>query len=207
MDTLVLVFPIKVLSNWQFNYIYNTNFIINIHIHSIISTIIKINHFLCNTLNYKIKFYNKIIKVSSNSIFLLNKSNRKKRNQKKTGRSRVGSLKSSMYRGGGVLFGPAPKCIKLKLNSKEWFNIYKIIIVNKRYNILWFYINKTILNYTALEFYNILNKHLGINFNNSLISIISKYYVSYKNNIKKYSGLKNMNILKILKTKYLIYLI
>ncbi len=39
--------------------------------------------------------------------------------QKGTGRARVGSIRSPLWRGGGVVFGPHPREFSLKINRKE----------------------------------------------------------------------------------------
>lgn len=44
---------------------------------------------------------------------------RKPWRQKGTGRARAGSIRSPLWRGGGVIFGPQPRDFKISLNRKE----------------------------------------------------------------------------------------
>nr|YP_009677098.1 ribosomal protein L4 [Dictyocha speculum]QDH81759.1 ribosomal protein L4 [Dictyocha speculum] len=56
---------------------------------------------------------------------------RKPWKQKGTGRARAGSIRSPLWRGGGVIFGPKPKQVKLKLNRKEKNLAITTLLVNK----------------------------------------------------------------------------
>ena len=57
---------------------------------------------------------------------------RKPWRQKGTGRARAGSNTSPLWKGGGVIFGPKPRKISLKLNKKERLLSLQTLLYNKR---------------------------------------------------------------------------
>lgn len=61
---------------------------------------------------------------------------RKPWKQKGTGRARAGSNRSPLWRGGGVIFGPKPKQVVLKLNKKERRLAVQTLMYNKFFNTL-----------------------------------------------------------------------
>jgi large subunit ribosomal protein L4 len=61
---------------------------------------------------------------------------RKPWRQKGTGRARAGSNSSPLWKGGGVIFGPKPKKVFLKLNKKERRLALQTLLYNKKKNIL-----------------------------------------------------------------------
>jgi large subunit ribosomal protein L4 len=61
---------------------------------------------------------------------------RKPWRQKGTGRARAGSNRSPLWKGGGVVFGPKPKKIRLKLNKKERQLALQTLLYNKKNNLL-----------------------------------------------------------------------
>nr|YP_009313746.1 Ribosomal protein L4 [Helminthocladia australis]SCW22000.1 Ribosomal protein L4 [Helminthocladia australis] len=56
---------------------------------------------------------------------------RKPWKQKGTGKARAGSIRSPLWRGGGVIFGPKPKNYKLKINAKEKQLALRNLLANK----------------------------------------------------------------------------
>lgn len=61
---------------------------------------------------------------------------RKPWRQKGTGRARAGSNRSPLWRGGGVIFGPKPKKVLLKLNKKERRLALQTLLYNKKNKIV-----------------------------------------------------------------------
>ena len=61
---------------------------------------------------------------------------RKPWRQKGTGRARAGSNRSPLWKGGGVIFGPKPKKVLLKINKKERRLALQTLLYNKKKNIL-----------------------------------------------------------------------
>nr|QCI04413.1 ribosomal protein L4 [Antithamnion hubbsii] len=51
--------------------------------------------------------------------------------QKGTGRARAGSIRSPLWKGGGVIFGPKPKKYTFKINKKERQLAIRILLYNK----------------------------------------------------------------------------
>jgi len=52
--------------------------------------------------------------------------------QKGTGRARAGSNRSPLWKGGGVIFGPKPKTVSVKLNKKERRLAFQTLLYNKK---------------------------------------------------------------------------
>merc|ERR1712157_137528 len=106
--------------------------------------------------------------------------------QKGTGRSRAGSSRSPLWRGGGATFGPKPKLISLKVNKKErnlalQASLYSkrksIIIISELESLLTEPKTKVFCNYlNTIDIYNILTdegkgQHQQLNFTRKTTSL------------------------------------
>lgn len=56
--------------------------------------------------------------------------------QKGRGRARIGSIRSPLFRGGGVCFGPKPFAYKTKLNRLEYDRAFRSLIFQKQKRII-----------------------------------------------------------------------
>jgi len=134
---------------------------------------------------------------------------RKPWRQKGTGRARAGSNRSPLWKGGGVIFGPKPKKVKLKLNKKERKLALQTLLYNKKKNILIIEnLEKEITKPQTRTFLKICND-CGIDLNQKLLIITSKKTIPLKlstRNIKNVELISsiNLNTLSLLKAKQII---
>nr|UYC31282.1 ribosomal protein L4 [Odontella aurita var. minima] len=126
--------------------------------------------------------------------------------QKGTGRARAGSSRSPLWKGGGVIFGPKPKKIILKLNKKERKLALQTLLYNKRNNISIIENLETKIELPKTKtFYN-LCKNCGISLDQKILVITSKKTASLKlatRNIKNVEliAASNLNTFSLLKAK------
>lgn len=129
--------------------------------------------------------------------------------QKGTGRARAGSNRSPLWKGGGVIFGPKPKKVNLKLNKKEKKLAVQTLLYNKRKNV-WIINNlENLLSEPKTKtIYNVF-KEYKFNLNKKLLIIVSKKSIflrlSTRNlkNIELISA-KHLNTFSLLKAKQII---
>ena len=129
--------------------------------------------------------------------------------QKGTGRARAGSSRSPLWKGGGVIFGPKPKTVTLKLNKKERNLELQTLLYNKRNNI------SVIANLESLitepktkAFCNLCNSY-NVTFNEKILIIVSKKTNALKlstQNLKNVEliSASNLNTLSLLKANQIL---
>nr|YP_010283113.1 ribosomal protein L4 [Nitzschia traheaformis]ULD15877.1 ribosomal protein L4 [Nitzschia traheaformis] len=134
---------------------------------------------------------------------------RKPWKQKGTGRARAGSNRSPLWKGGGVIFGPKPKTISLKLNKKERRLVLQTLLYNKKNNFL-------IINDLEIELIKSQTKNFlkicndcKVNLDQKVLVIVSKKTIPLKlstQNIKNVEliSASNLNTFSLLKAKQII---
>jgi len=134
---------------------------------------------------------------------------RKPWQQKGTGRARAGSNRSPLWKGGGVIFGPKPKTISLKLNKKERRLALQTLLYNKKKNIL--IIENLESEFTETKTKNFLRicKDCNINLNQKILIVVSEKTISLKLSTQNVRNVElilasNLNTFSLLKAKQII---
>ena len=134
---------------------------------------------------------------------------RKPWKQKGTGRARAGSNRSPLWKGGGVIFGPKPKKIVLKLNKKERKLALQTLLYNKRNAISIIDNLENIIDVPNTKtFANICN-NCGVNLEQKVLVIVSKKTTLLKLSIRNLKNVElisasNLNTLSLLKAKQIL---
>ena len=134
---------------------------------------------------------------------------RKPWRQKGTGRARAGSNRSPLWKGGGVIFGPKPKNVSLKLNKKERQLALQTLLYNKKNNIVLIEdLENGIIEPKTKNFFKIC-QNCNINLDQTILVIVSKKTIPLKlstQNIKNVEliSASSINSLSLLKAKQII---
>ena len=134
---------------------------------------------------------------------------RKPWRQKGTGRARAGSNRSPLWKGGGVIFGPKPKKISLKLNKKERRLALQTLLYNKKNNIVLIEdLENGISEPTTKNFLKIC-QDCQISLKQQVLVIVSKKTVPLKLSTQNLPNVElisasNINTLSLLKAKQII---
>ena len=134
---------------------------------------------------------------------------RKPWKQKGTGRARAGSNRSPLWKGGGVIFGPKPKTVSLKLNKKERRLILQTLLYNKKKNFLIINNLETELVKSKTKNFLKICNDCNVNLEQKVLIIVSKKTMSLKlstQNIKNVELIlaSNLNTFSLLKAKQII---
>ena len=134
---------------------------------------------------------------------------RKPWRQKGTGRARAGSNRSPLWRGGGVIFGPKPRQLSLKLNKKEKNLSLQILLYNKRNNISIINDLENSINIPKTKTFITICKNCGIKLDEKVLIIVLTKTNSLKlatRNIKNVELISssNLNTLSLLKAKQIL---
>jgi large subunit ribosomal protein L4 len=134
---------------------------------------------------------------------------RKPWRQKGTGRARAGSNRSPLWKGGGVIFGPKPKTVSLKLNKKERRLALQTLFYNKKNNILVIENLETEVTEPKTKAFLKVCKKCSVSLDQKLLVIVSKKTVALKlatQNLKNVEliSASNLNTLSLLRSKQII---
>jgi large subunit ribosomal protein L4 len=94
--------------------------------------------------------------------------------QKGTGRARAGSNRSPLWKGGGVIFGPKPKKVVLKLNKKERRLALQTLLYNKKNNIVIIENLENEINEPKTKSFLKICQDCNINLEQKILVIVSK---------------------------------
>lgn len=134
---------------------------------------------------------------------------RKPWKQKGTGRARAGSSRSPLWRGGGVIFGPKPRKILLKINKKERQLALRTLLYNKKNNILILENLETETIEPKTKSFLKICQNCSINLDQKLLVVVSKKTMPLKlatQNLKNVEliSASSLNTLSLLKAKQII---
>lgn len=134
---------------------------------------------------------------------------RKPWRQKGTGRARAGSNRSPLWKGGGVIFGPKPKTVSLKLNKKERSLALQTLFYNKKNNVLVIDNLETEVTEPKTKAFLKICKDCNVSLDQKLLVIVSKKTVALKlatQNLKNVEliSASNLNTFSLLKSKQII---
>ena len=134
---------------------------------------------------------------------------RKPWRQKGTGQARAGSTRSPLWKGGGIIFGPKPKKVNLKLNKKERRLALQTLIYNKRNNIVMINNLEDEVNEPKTKTFLKICEDCSININQKILVIVAKKTIPLKFSIQNLKNIEviaasSLNTLSLLKAQQII---
>lgn len=134
---------------------------------------------------------------------------RKPWRQKGTGRARAGSNRSPLWKGGGVIFGPKPRKVFLKINKKERRLALQTLLYNKKKNILIIdNLENEITQPKTKDFLKVC-QDCNINLEQKILVIVSKKTRALRLSAQNLKNVElilasNLNTISLLKAKQII---
>ena len=134
---------------------------------------------------------------------------RKPWRQKGTGRARAGSNRSPLWKGGGVIFGPKPRTISLKLNKKERVLSLQTLLYNKRHIISVVDNLENMLDTPKTKLFSDFCGKCGIDLSQKTLLIVSEKTECLKLSTRNFKNVElilasNLNTFSLLKAKQII---
>ena len=129
--------------------------------------------------------------------------------QKGTGRARAGSNRSPLWKGGGVIFGPKPKKVSLKLNKKERRLALQTLLYNKKNNIVIIDDLENGISEPRTKNFLKICQDCQVNLNQKVLVVVSKKTVPLKLSTQNLKNVElilasNINTLSFLKAKQIV---
>lgn len=129
--------------------------------------------------------------------------------QKGTGRARVGSIRSPLWRGGGTIFGPKTKNYSKKINKKEKRLAIRSILWNKKDYIHIIEDNSLSCNKPNTKLLISKINQLNINIKDKILIILTSYSLNTYLSIRNISHINlidanHINTVALINTKYII---
>jgi large subunit ribosomal protein L4 len=129
--------------------------------------------------------------------------------QKGTGRARAGSSRSPLWKGGGVIFGPKPKTVNLKLNKKERALALQTLFYNKRNNISVVGDLESLINEPKTKVFCNLCKNYNLKLDQKILIVVSKKTIPLKLSTQNLKNIElisasNLNTLSLLKANQIL---
>ena len=134
---------------------------------------------------------------------------RKPWRQKGTGRARAGSSRSPLWKGGGVIFGPKPKKVSLKINKKERRLALQTLLYNKKNNIVLIEDLENGITEPKTKNFLKICQDCQVNLDQKVLVIVSKKTVPLKLSTQNLKNVElilasNINTLSFLKAKQIV---
>merc|ERR1712194_506238 len=129
--------------------------------------------------------------------------------QKGSGRARAGSNRSPLWKGGGVIFGPKPKSVTLKLNKKERQLALQTLLYNKKNSVIIIEDLENTLTESKTKSFVKMCDDCNVNSDQKVLLVVSKKTLPLKlatQNLKNVELIlaSNLNTLSLLKAKQII---